>query len=226
MTQLDLDSFNRIGALRLHARIPPIARDHVSTAIAGVEANRAGVRLWGIPALQAVLSPSGPVGAAAQSILGPDSRPVRAILFNKTPDMNWALGWHQDRTIAVQSRRDVPGFGPWTVKDGMVHVAPPPALLARMVSLRVHLDPAPEDNAPLLIAPGSHLLGRIPVQEVQSVVQKCGTATCLADAGDVWITATLILHASLAASTPARRRVLQVDYSADLLPAGLEWLGI
>jgi hypothetical protein len=47
---------------------------------------------------------------------------------------NWTLGWHQDRTIVVVKRRDVEGFGPWTVKAGMVHVEPSPALQASMIT--------------------------------------------------------------------------------------------
>ena len=67
---------------------------------------------------------------------------MRAILFDKTPATNWSLGWHQDRTIAVAKRADVNGFGPWTVKSGLLHVAPPFDILVRMVTLRVHLDPS------------------------------------------------------------------------------------
>jgi ectoine hydroxylase-related dioxygenase (phytanoyl-CoA dioxygenase family) len=84
----------------------------------------------------------------------------------------------------------------------------------------------PESNAPLLVAPGSHLLGKIAVGEVDAAVGRCGTMTCLADAGDVWIYSTPIVHASKAASDPRQRRVLQVDFSADELPGGLEWLGV
>ena len=95
-----------------------------------------------------------------------------------------------------------------------------------MVTLRVHLDDVPATNAPLLIAPGSHRYGRIQEQAVAAVVARCGIATCLAKAGDIWAYATPILHASSVATTPAHRRVLQVDFSADALPGGLEWLGI
>ena len=139
---------------------------------------------------------------------------------------NWGLPWHQDRTIVVTRRVEVEGFGPWTVKSGLLHVAPPFDLLAGMVTLRVHLDPVPETNAPLLIAPGSHRLGQIPEGELKSVVQRCGTATCLADAGDVWLYSTPILHCSEAARDPAHRRVLQVDFAAGDLPGGLTWLGV
>lgn len=139
--------------------------------------------------------------------------------------INWSLGWHQDRVICVRERIETPGFGPWTVKSGVIHVAPPFALLERMVTLRVHLDDVPDGNAPLLIAPGSHR-ALAPEAEIEAIVALCGSRTCLADAGDVWIYATPIVHASAASTTTGRRRVLQIDYSADALPGGLEWVGI
>jgi len=147
-------------------------------------------------------------------------------LFDKTPETNWALGWHQDRTIAVKQRVPVDGFGTWSVKSGMLHVEPPFELLSGMVTLRVHIDPVPADNAPLLIALGSHKLGRIAEEHVREVVRTCSTVACLAEPGDIWLYATPILHASEAAVAPVHRRVLQVDFSAGRLPGGLEWLGI
>lgn len=184
------------------------------------------MRLHGEPDLAALLVPTGPVGQLAADMLGEAARPVRAILFDKTAETNWSLGWHQDRTIAVERRRDVSGYGPWSVKQGLVHVEPPFTLIERMVTMRVHLDDVEEDNAPLLIAPGSHRLGRVTETEVEAVVQTCGVMACLANAGDVWVYATPILHASRPANRPRHRRVLQVDFSADILPSGLRWLGL
>jgi ectoine hydroxylase-related dioxygenase (phytanoyl-CoA dioxygenase family) len=108
----------------------------------------------------------------------------------------------------------------------MVHVEPPFDLLARMVTVRVHLDAVPETNAPLLVAPGSNERGRIPTAEIPEVVRQCGIVSCLAAAGDIWLYATPILHASDAATQPLRRRVLQIDYAVGQLPGGLEWLGV
>ena len=136
------------------------------------------------------------------------------------------MGWHQDRTIAVQRRIDVPGFGPWTVKSCAVHVEPPFEITQRMVTLRVHLDEVDPDNAPLLIAPGSHGLGRIPTSRITATEASLGSLPCLAKSGDVWIYSTSILHASDTATWPRRRRVLQVDWAAEELPGGLQWLGI
>jgi len=176
--------------------------------------------------MSALLSATTPVGVVAASALGPGCFPVRAILFDKIEAINWVLGWHQDRTIVVRERRDVPGFGPWTVKSGLQHVAPPTDILAAMVTLRVHLDPVPEDNAPLLVARGSHRIGMVPENELDAVVARSEILTCLADRGDVWLYRTLVLHASAASIRPARRRVLQVDFAASPLPHGLEYLGV
>lgn len=198
----------------------------LSATLACLPGDRAGVRIHGLPGLRSWLEPGGPIGNVAHSALGAEARPVRAILFDKSEGANWSLAWHQDRTICVRGRVAVDGFGPWSVKGGLHHVAPPFDLLARMVTLRVHLDDVPADNAPLLIAPGSHRHGRVPVHDIERVVARCGTVACLARAGDVWAYATPILHASEAALRPTRRRVLQVDYSADSLPGGLAWLGV
>ena len=126
----------------------------------------------------------------------------------------------------VQERIEVEGYGPWTMKNGLIHVEPPFELLATMITVRIHLDPTPPGNAPLLIAPGSHRYGRIPIADIPEVARRCGTVACLAEAGDVWAYSTPILHASEAAVGPVHRRVLQVDYSAESLPNNLEWLGV
>lgn len=219
-------SFAKDGALRIRAVLDASELQELEDAVANLPPDQAGIRLYGIPALRSFLASPGAIWQVATSVLGDAARPVRAILFDKTASTNWGLPWHQDRTIVVTRRVEVAGFGPWTLKSGLLHVAPPFDVLAGMVTLRVHLDSVPETNAPLLIAPGSHRLGQIPEGELKSVVQRCGIATCLADAGDVWLYSTPILHCSEAARDPAHRRVLQVDFAAGELPGGLTWLGV
>ena len=218
-------TFERDGAERFPLAAVRILPE-IETIASRLEPDRAGIRLHGIDALPALLTPGTAIGAVAVGAIGPAARPVRAILFDKTATANWSLGWHQDRTIVVTERRDVAGYGPWTVKAGLLHVALPFDLLAHMVTLRIHLDPVGADNAPLLIAPGSHHAGRVAEEDIDAVVAACGIATCLADRGDIWLYATPILHASEAAVRPQRRRVLQIDYAADDLPGGLTWLGM
>lgn len=213
------------GAQRFHGAVAQDL-DDLFVALACLPQGAAGVRIKAAEKLRRFLTADGQIGAVATTVLGSSCRAVRAILFDKTAETNWSLAWHQDRTICVRRRIDVAGFGPWTRKDGMQHVAPPFDVLARMVTLRVHLDTVSATNAPLLIAPGSHLAGRVETSVISDVVRQCGTRSCLAEAGDVWLYATPILHASKAAAQPTRRRVLQIDFSAEQLPGGLEWLGV
>ncbi len=95
-----------------------------------------------------------------------------------------------------------------------------------MVTLRVHLDRVDTDNAPLLVALGSHRLGIVAAGSAEEAASRCVLHTCVAEPGDVWLYATPILHASNATAKPERRRVLQVDYSASELPGPLEWSGV
>ena len=219
-------SLERDGAQRFPAALDAAAMGALARSLAHLPSDHPGIRLKGIDGLQPLLTLAGPIGSIAASALGPSCRAVRAILFDKTPATNWGLGWHQDRTIAVVKRVNIAGFDHWTTKAGMCHVEPPQSLLERMVTLRVHLDPVEADNAPLLVAPGSHRLGRIPESELADVVDRCGKGICLANAGDVWLYATPILHSSDRAERPHRRRVLQLDYAAGDLPGGLSWLGV
>ena len=126
----------------------------------------------------------------------------------------------------MRERRETEGYGPRSVKGGAVHVEPPFEIVRGMVTLRAHLDDCDAHNAPLLIAPSSHRLGRVPVAAIDDSAARLGTLCCLAHAGDIWAYPTPILHASERAKQPRRRRVLQVDFSASVLPKGLEWLGI
>ena len=93
---------------------------------------------------------------AAVKAIATDLVPVRAILFDKNESANWTVPWHQDRAIAVREKIEFPGYGPWSVKSGVVHVQPPLEILEKMVTLRIHLDPCPEDNGPLRVIRGTH----------------------------------------------------------------------
>jgi len=214
------------GAALVSTALP---RDEIAALSAlanSLAVGRAGVRLFGQPLLVDILAAHGSIGRLAAARLGDAARPVRAILFDKTAEANWAVPWHQDRTIAVRERRDVAGFSPWSTKAGIAHVEPPFAIIERMITIRAHLDECDADNAPLLIAPGSHRAGRVPAKQVADVAREYGSRACLAAAGDAWIYATSIIHASERAHVPRRRRVLHVDYAAEALPGGLAWLGV
>ncbi|MBI2260484.1 MAG: phytanoyl-CoA dioxygenase family protein [Caulobacterales bacterium] len=223
---IDSAAFERDGALRFERQLTAADLETLKSLADERAAERPGRRIAGDPRLTELLSPSGRVGRIAAGLTSYRARPVRAIIFDKTANANWSVAWHQDRTIPVKERLDVEGFGPWSIKDGLLHVAPPFEVLARMATLRVHLDAVESDNAPLRIAVGSHRLGRVAAGDAGTRAAGAPQQVCLAEAGDIWAYRTPILHASDRAVTTGRRRVLQVDYADFNLPEGLKWRGM
>ncbi len=192
---------------------------------AKIDEGTAGKRLVGHQDIQNLCN-IGEIPNIIHRITGHNYKAVRAILFDKNPELNWSLAWHQDRTICVKEQIESDGFGPWTVKQGYQHVEPPFEIIATMLTLRLHLDDVNANNAPLLIAPKTHYLGKIKQSEIDGVIAKHGQYTCTARAGDIWLYSTPILHASKISHGVSRRRVIQIDFSKDTLPNGLEFLGV
>jgi ectoine hydroxylase-related dioxygenase (phytanoyl-CoA dioxygenase family) len=160
---------------------------------------------------------------ALLSLLPPEMIPVRSILFDKNEKENWSVAWHQDVTIAVTSRVEVDGYSPWSMKDSLPHVQPPSELLDNMVTIRLHLDDTPAENGALRVIPKSHLLGKIPTNEVAEHTQN-HNVICECLAGDVLLMKPLILHSSRRSEFPRQRRVVHIEYarSGDL-HLDLQW---
>ena len=77
-----------------------------------------------------------------------------------------------------------------------------------------------------LHTPGEEMAIIDPDKYDDSIEALIGLTRALEAAGDLWIYATSIVHASERARKPGRRRVLQVDYASGELPGGLQWLGV
>lgn len=175
-----------------------------------------------VPAVVDLLR-AAPIRQLVTRCLGPEACAVRAIFFDKTADANWKVAWHQDRTIAVRERRTVPGFGPWSVKAGVIDVEPPVDVLAQMVTLRVHLDETDKSNGPLRVIPGSHRWGRLDADVIAERRRAVGEVVCCVPRGGVMVMKPLLLHASAPATTPRHRRVVHLEFAAFPLPGGLAW---
>jgi hypothetical protein len=148
---------------------------------------------------------------------------VRAIYFNKSAEANWLVTWHQDMTIAVSERVEIPGFGPWTVKEGVPHVQPPFKCLEQMIAVRIHLDDADANNGALKVLPGTHNLGRLSPEQIQDLRSTNKEHLCEASAGDILLMRPLLLHASSRSEDERPRRVLHIEYAGFDLPNGLSW---
>jgi hypothetical protein len=167
----------------------------------------------GSPAMRRLVAP----------ILGESFFPVRGLLFDKTPDTNWKVAWHQDLAIAVKERKEGEGFTGWSEKEGVVHVLAPASVLERMLTVRLHLDDCGEENGPLRVVAGSHRLGKLDNAAIDERRQQGQEVACIAPAGSALVMRPLLLHASSAATSPAHRRVIHIEFAADPLPGGLEW---
>ena len=158
------------------------------------------------------------VSELLSGILGPSAFAVRAIFFEKSSEANWKVAWHQDLSIAVKAKHEVIGFGPWSEKKGVTHVQPPAELMAKMVSLRLHLDDNTPENGPLKVIPGSHLHGRLSTSTIEQW-KTHEAVECLAPAGSALLMQPLLLHSSSASKRPLKRRVLHVEFANFRLPA-------
>ncbi|MBB4806131.1 ectoine hydroxylase-related dioxygenase (phytanoyl-CoA dioxygenase family) [Chryseobacterium defluvii] len=84
---------------------------------------------------------------------------VKSIYFDKSERSNWYVAYHQDLTISVDKKTDLPGFGPWTTKQDQFAVQPPLDILENIYTIRIHLDDTDEDNGALKVIPKSHSKG-------------------------------------------------------------------
>jgi ectoine hydroxylase-related dioxygenase (phytanoyl-CoA dioxygenase family) len=191
---------------------------------ASVPKARGGLRnvLRASPRARSVVA-SEEIGSVVSGLIGGVAFTVRAILFDKTDGANWAVPWHQDLAIAVAERIETGGFGPWSVKEGVVHVQPPQPILAHLITVRLHLDDCTAANGALQVLPGSHLQGELSSEAITDWTSRHAALTCEIPKGGALLMRPLLLHASARAKNPSHRRVLHVEYAAMELPNGLSW---
>ena len=159
----------------------------------------------------------------AEALLGGSPHLVRALFFDKTPEKNWFVTWHQDKTVALNKRADLIGWGPWTIKDEVWHVQPPQVVLNRMVTLRLHLDPADEESGCLKVLPGTDRLGVLQQSAIDGVVRAYAALPCIVAAGDAVVMRPHVLHSSAKSICQPHRRVVHLEYSDYELPSPLHW---
>ncbi len=160
-----------------------------------------------------------------EPVLGSEARVVRGVFFDKTPEANWKIIWHQDTTIAVKEKRGVAGYGPWSIKAGVFNVQPPASVLERMLAVRIHLDDTDESNGALRVMPGSHKNGTMEQEEIDRWKQGATPVVCSVKRGWAMLMKPLMLHASSSSINPSHRRVLHLEYASFQLDGGLEWYG-
>jgi ectoine hydroxylase-related dioxygenase (phytanoyl-CoA dioxygenase family) len=202
-------------------------------SLEGVESGEGVLQRGGVYAIRNLLellpaarelANSEAVRALVEPLLGARCFPVRGVLFDKTPAAAWKVAWHQDLSIAVRERVEAEGLGPWSLKAGVVHVQPPARVLEGVLAVRLHLDDCDDSNGPLRVLPGSHLRGRLTADEIADWRGRVRPFTCLVPRGGAVLMRPLLLHSSPVPRLPRRRRVVHLEFAAEPLPHGLEWL--
>ena len=145
---------------------------------------------------------------------------VKSMYFDKPPQSNWYVTWHQDQTINVKEKIEVEGYSGWTNKDGLIGVCPPEALLLNTFTIRIHLNDANTENGALKVIPGSHHK-KLTDTEIKLITESSFPTDCEVAAGGVQIMRPLLLHASAKTTSQKRRRVLHLEFTSSTLPEGL-----
>ncbi|MDO6433482.1 phytanoyl-CoA dioxygenase family protein [Flavitalea sp. BT771] len=169
-----------------------------------------------VPQIQPLIFNAG-LNAIIAQYFGPKYFVVKSIYFDKPQQSNWFVAWHQDLTISVDRKLDLPGFGPWTIKQGQYAVQPPLDILENIFTIRIHLDDTDENNGALRVIPGSHRHG------VQRSKGPGVEEICTVNSGGIMIMRPLLQHASNRTTSGNRRRVIHIEFSNSSLPEGLAW---
>lgn len=184
---------------------------------------RAGIRhVLGHPTVK-VVAHNPRLLEMAQTVLGSAAFPFRATLFDKTPDSNWLIGWHQDTALPLREKIDVPGWGPWSEKQGVIYAHAPATALEQVLALRLHLDNCTEESGPLRVIPGTHGMGILSNEEIERHAAYQEPVECLAARGGVVAMRPLVIHASSKSRSQVPRRILHIEYAAiKEFPGGLQ----
>jgi hypothetical protein len=197
--------------------------EHIAASLPDVPPGRGGVRnLISHPTIARLLLHK-TLGRYLWSVVGRELVAVKATLLDKTAETNWRVHWHQDRTIAVKEKLDIPGYGPWSSKAGTLYVEPPSEVLAQMLAVRVHLDLCGSDNGPMRVVPGSHRSGKLAERRLADLVAGSSIVDLHVPQGAIVLMRPLLVHASSAALAPAHRRVLHIEFAPRESISPLQW---
>ncbi|MEA1851242.1 phytanoyl-CoA dioxygenase family protein [Chryseobacterium sp. MHB01] len=146
---------------------------------------------------------------------------VKSIYFDKPEKSNWYVAYHQDLTISVDKKTDLPGFGPWTTKPNQFAVQPPIDILENIFTIRIHLDDTDEYNGALKVIPTSHAKG---IYRPETIDWSVETETiCRVHKGGIMLMKPLLLHGSNRTTNGKKRRVIHIEFSDRQLPEELKW---
>ncbi|MGJ1430784.1 phytanoyl-CoA dioxygenase family protein [Sphingobacterium spiritivorum] len=155
------------------------------------------------------------------NLFGKNYFSVKSIYFDKPETSNWYVAYHQDLTISVDKKLDIPGFTSWTAKQRQFAVQPPLPVLENIFTVRIHLDQTNENNGALKVIEKSHLKNIYRPETIDWQIEK--EYTCDVESGGIMIMKPLLLHSSGRTTNNRKRRVIHIEFADLELPDGLQW---
>lgn len=146
---------------------------------------------------------------------------VKSIYFDKPETSNWYVAYHQDLTISVDKKLELPNFGPWTTKQNQFAVQPPLNILENIYTIRIHLDDTDENNGALKVVPKSHSKGVYRPETIDWTIET--EEICNVEKGGIMLMKPLTLHGSNRTTNGKKRRVIHIEFSDMELPEVLQW---
>ncbi len=159
----------------------------------------------------------------ATTLLGSTAFCVRANLYNFSSTCARSEPWHQDTALPVKDAAAVPGFGPFSLVDGVRWVRAPENFLLATVTMFLSLDGLSTDSAGLCFIAGTHQSLILDDRERMALVTELPTTFAQIHRGGALVMSPLVLHRFQPVLSSKPCRLIELTFAACELPDGLEW---
>lgn len=147
---------------------------------------------------------------------------IKSIYFDKPPNANWVVNWHQDLTINLDTKSNIIGFPNARKLKERIVLRPNIKVLENIVTVRIHLDDCTQENGALRVIKNSHQNGVIAISDW--LLKKTGEEIiCEVPAGGCLFMKPLTMHSSRRTENKKNRRVLHVEFCSMPLEKELKW---
>ncbi|MCV6629412.1 MAG: phytanoyl-CoA dioxygenase family protein [Flavobacteriaceae bacterium] len=145
---------------------------------------------------------------------------TKSLFFDKPIGSNWFVSYHQDLSISINDRFEIPGFRHWTKKNQHWGVTPSSEILEKTLTVRIHLKDTDSSNGALRLLVGSHQHGILRKEDLNLPIESC---TQIAKEGDILLMRPLCFHASHKSINSRRRPIIHLEFHNIDLPYPLKW---
>lgn len=156
-----------------------------------------------------------------ESVGGRNYFVIKSIYFDKPEKSNWFVSYHQDLTISVNEKKQLPNFINWTKKHNQYAVQPTSEILENIFTIRIHLDDTTSENGALKVLDKSHKKSIFRSENLDFTQER--EVFCEVQSGGIMLMKPLLFHGSNKTTNDKNRRVIHIEFSNKMLPQDLNW---